>query len=105
MPYCINNTPYLLNKNEKDNTNSICLFLFQLVTAQQNQPIFINNPFPKTINVSGSAEMEIVPDEIYVNIELKEYQKKGESKKDLEQSRINFSDSANQLGFPTRLSA
>lgn len=33
--------------------------------AQQTQLAFTNNPFPKTITVSGSAEMEIIPDEIY----------------------------------------
>ncbi len=27
----------------------------------------------KTINVSGLAEMEVVPDEIYVQVELREY--------------------------------
>ena len=53
------------------------IFLFaNVINAQQPQPIFANNPFPKTITVSGSAEMEIIPDEIYVNVELKEYQKK-----------------------------
>jgi len=44
--------------------------------AQQTASVFVNNPFPKTITVSGSAEMEIVPDQIFVNVELKEYQKK-----------------------------
>lgn len=76
------------------------LFLFQIVAAQQPQPIFINNPFPKTITVSGSAEMEIVPDEIYVNIELKEYQKKGESKKDLETIKSQFLESCKSAGIP-----
>lgn len=67
--------------------------IFQVMVAQQTQPLFINNPYPKTITVSGSAEMEVIPDEIYVNIELKEYQKKGENKKDLETIREQF------LGF------
>ena len=31
--------------------------------AQVNNPVY-NNPYPRTINVTGSAEMEIVPDEI-----------------------------------------
>jgi uncharacterized protein YggE len=66
------------------------LVLFQIAIAQQNQPILINNPFPKTITVSGSAEMEIVPDEIYVNIELKEYQKKEKIKRILKQLKVNF---------------
>ena len=39
------------------------------------------NPFPKTISVSGSSEMEITPDQIYVHITLREYQKKGEKEK------------------------
>ena len=57
------------------------IFLFAMaINAQQVQPIFTNNPFPKTITVSGSAEMEVVPDEIYANITLREYQKRGENK-------------------------
>ena len=35
------------------------------------------NPYPKTINVNGTAEMEVTPDEIYVQVELREYDKKG----------------------------
>jgi hypothetical protein len=31
--------------------------IFQSAIAQQ--PLFVNNPYPKTISVSGSAEMEI----------------------------------------------
>lgn len=34
------------------------------------------NPYPKTITVNGSAEMDITPDEIYVQMDLKEYEKK-----------------------------
>lgn len=48
------------------------------------------NPFPKTISVSGSAEMEIIPDEIYVNVVLREYQKRGEDKKELETLKTDF---------------
>ncbi len=48
------------------------------------------NPFPKTITVNGSAEMEIVPDEIYVQVELKEYEKKGSAKMDLEKDQIRI---------------
>lgn len=67
--------------------------------AQQAQPIFTNNPFPKTITVSGSAEMEIIPDEINVNVELKEYQKKGEDKKDIETLKQQFLASAKAVGI------
>ena len=79
-------------------------FLFATaVSAQQVQPIFTNNPFPKTINVSGSAEMEIVPDEIYVNVELKEYQKKGENKKGIETIKTQFLEACKAVGIPDSL--
>lgn len=58
------------------------------------------NPYPKTITVSGSAEMEIIPDEIYVNIELREYQKKGEPKKDLETIKAHFLSACTGAGIP-----
>jgi uncharacterized protein YggE len=63
------------------------------------QPTFVNNPFPKTITVTGSASMEIIPDEIYVNVELREYQKKGESKKDLEAIKTQFLQSCKEVGI------
>jgi uncharacterized protein len=75
-------------------------FLFaNAINAQQPQPIFASNPFPKTITVSGSAEMEIIPDEIYVNIELKEYQKKGDAKKDIETIKSEFLQSCKTVGI------
>jgi uncharacterized protein YggE len=80
------------------------IFLFTTtVNAQQVQPIFTNNPFPKTITVSGSAEMDIIPDEIYVNVELKEYQKKGENKKDLETIKTQFLDASKSVGIADSL--
>lgn len=76
-------------------------FLFvTAINAQQAQPIFTNNPFPKTITVSGSAEMEIIPDEIYVNVTLREYQKKGESKKDIETIKTHFLESCKAIELP-----
>ncbi len=48
------------------------------------------NPFPKTITVTGSAEMMVIPDEIYVNIVLREYQKKNQDKKELETIKADF---------------
>jgi len=49
-----------------------------------------SNPFPKTITVTGSAEMLVIPDEIYVNIILREYQKKYQDKKELETIKTDF---------------
>lgn len=71
---------------------------FQLVIAQQS--MFINNPYPKTISVSGSAEMEVIPDEIFVNVELSEYQKKGDPKKDIETIKTNFLEACKAVGIP-----
>ncbi len=38
------------------------------------------NPYPKTTTVTGGAEMEVIPDEIYVHVDLKEYEKKDRAK-------------------------
>jgi hypothetical protein len=40
--------------------------LFTVLSFAQDR-----NPYPRTITVNGSAEMEIVPDEIYVQVYLK----------------------------------
>lgn len=48
------------------------------------------NLYPKTISVSGSAEMEVTPDEIYVEVTLREYKKKGEDKKDMSGIKTEF---------------
>src|SRR5215218_6949046 len=61
------------------------------------------NPFPKTISVTGVAEMEIVPDEIYVNVDLKEYDKKGSGKVNLEKIKADFLKSARSIGLPDSL--
>jgi uncharacterized protein YggE len=73
--------------------------ILQLTMAQQSMPTFINNPFPKTISVTGSAELEIIPDEIYVNIGLSEYQKKGENKKDIELIKSQFLEYCRAAGI------
>ncbi len=53
----------------------------------------------KTINVSGIAEMEIVPDEIYVQVELSEYDKKGGGKAAIEDLKSEFLKSALSTGI------
>lgn len=61
------------------------------------------NPFPKTINVSGSSEIEIIPDEIYVIVTLKEYEKKGSGKIDLEKIKTAFLDNCRSMGLADSL--
>jgi uncharacterized protein YggE len=70
------------------------------IPAQQGQPVFASNPYPRTITVNGSAEMEVIPDEIYVNVELREYQKKGDAKKDIEIIKTEFLKACKEAGIP-----
>jgi hypothetical protein len=58
------------------------------------------NPYPRTITVNGSAEMEIVPDEIYVQVYLKEYEKKGSGKVTIDKIRQDFLTAVRSLGLP-----
>lgn len=60
------------------------------------QPV---NPFPKTINVNGSASVEVIPDEIYVLVTLREYDKKGSGKIDLEKIKAAFLEKCRSIGL------
>jgi uncharacterized protein YggE len=53
----------------------------------------------KTVNASGIAEMEIVPDEIYVQVQLREYDKKGGSKVDIDAIKNGFLKAAASIGL------
>lgn len=72
--------------------------LFSLC-AVNAQPTDVNNK-QKVINVNGTAEMEIVPDEIYVQIMLREYAKKGGPKTDIETIRKNFLKATQSINIP-----
>ena len=67
------------------------LLFFNLLFAQA-QPTTQPGcyPFPKTISVTGSASMEVIPDEIYVQVDLREYKKKGEDKVELDKIKSDF---------------
>lgn len=62
---------------------SLCLLI---ANAQTND----NSIKQRTINVNGHSELEITPDEIYVDIELREYTKKNGDKVDIETIRNQF---------------
>jgi len=82
----------------------IAFLLIAFTSVISAQTTVLNpNPFPKTITVSGSAEMEVIPDEIYVNITLREYQKRGEDKKEIETIKTNFLESCKAAGIPDSL--
>jgi len=74
--------------------------IFTACQGFSQQPNTNPNPYPKTITVTGSAEMEIVPDEIYVQIVLKEYQKRGQDKKNLDVIKNDFLGYCRAAGIP-----
>jgi uncharacterized protein len=76
---------------------SLLLFTSFHFAKAQTQPIC--NPYPKTVTVTGSSEMEIVPDEIYVQVDLKEYKKKGENKIELEKIKSDFLAKCKNIGI------
>ncbi|MFT4154343.1 SIMPL domain-containing protein [Parafilimonas sp.] len=53
----------------------------------------------RTINVTGTAELEITPDEIYVQVELREYTRKNGEKVDIETIRNQFLNAAKSMGI------
>lgn len=61
------------------------------------------NPYPRTITVTGSAELEIIPDEIYVQVDLREYEKKGQGKINIETIKRNFLNNVKATGIPDSL--
>ena len=62
---------------------SLCLIMANAQTVD-------NTIKQRTINVNGHSELEITPDEIYVNIELREYNKKNGDKVNIETIRNQF---------------
>ena len=67
------------------------------ISAQNAQPGCF--PFPKTISVTGSAEMSVIPDEIYVQIDLREYKRKGEEKVELDKIKSDFLSICKSVGI------
>lgn len=61
------------------------------------------NAYPRTITVTGSAEREIIPDEIYVQVDLKEYDKKGQGKVSIDKIKQDFLNEVKALGIPDSL--
>jgi uncharacterized protein len=74
--------------------------MFALVTLLSTHAFSQETIKQKTINVSGIAEMEVVPDEIYVLVELREYDKKGGGKIDIDAIKNDFLKAALGVGIP-----
>lgn len=71
----------------------LTVFTASTVSAQE----FYNRQ--RVINVQASAEREITPDEIFVQIHLKEYDKKGGGKVDIEKIKNDFLSRMKKLGL------
>lgn len=56
-------------------------------------------PVQRTINVNGVAEMSVVPDEIYIQVDLREYDKKNAGKVDIATIRSNFLSACQSIGI------
>lgn len=78
----------------------ISVFVIALIAVKGFAQSTSINPFPKTITVNGSAEMEVVPDEIYVLVDLKEYEKKGSGKISLDKIKSDFLGYCKSIGLP-----
>ncbi|WEK35372.1 MAG: SIMPL domain-containing protein [Candidatus Pseudobacter hemicellulosilyticus] len=76
------------------------LVLMTVASFAQETPVVADSR--RTVTVSGSAEMEIVPDEIYVVIDLKEYEKKG-NKTSLEKIKTDFLEKCRSIGLADSL--
>lgn len=60
----------------------------------------VADPFPRTISVSGSAELSVIPDEIYVSVRLKEYVSKRDGKQDLPKIKAGFLAACRAVKIP-----
>lgn len=56
-------------------------------------------PVQRTISVNGSSQMEITPDEIYVQVDLREYNKKNGDKIDINSIKNNFLAACKSIGL------
>ncbi|MEP6845092.1 MAG: SIMPL domain-containing protein [Panacibacter sp.] len=71
----------------------VMVFVTAQLMAQELRPV------QKTISVSGSAETEVTPDEIYVQVDLREYNKKNGDKIDINTIKNQFLDACKSIGL------
>jgi len=71
---------------------AMILLATQLIAQEQK-------PIQKTVSVSGSAETEVAPDEIYVQVDLREYNKRNGDKIDINSIKNNFLAACKSMGL------
>src|SRR6266542_2216331 len=69
-----------------------CVFAMQAMAKEVK-------PVQRTISVMGSSETEVVPDEIYVQVDLREYNKKNGEKVDINSIKNNFLAACKSIGL------
>ena len=79
--------------------NRIFFTLVAIVSLLSSEAFSQETVKQKTINVAGIAEMEVIPDEIYVQVELREYDKKGGAKVDIDAIKNDFLKAALSIGL------
>ena len=77
----------------------VLLFLAAFFTIKSTAQQIAVIPPQKTISVNGSAQKEVTPDEIYVQVSLREYDKKGGGKVDIETIKNNFLAACKSIGL------
>lgn len=77
----------------------VSLVLLLAVTSASAQTI-LQQPKIKKIVVTGSAEMEVEPDEIFVNFILREYHKGNKEKVGIDVIKKEFLDACYKAGIP-----
>lgn len=73
----------------------LCAGLFASTYGQPNP----TKPFPRVIEVTGSAEVEVAPDEVYLSVNLREYMKDKTNKVYLNDIDKEFKKSLAALGI------
>jgi uncharacterized protein len=74
------------------------MLIFPLKGLTQNQTYLVEDKTHK-IEVTGSAEMDVIPDEIYLGITLQEYLNKDKVKIDIDQIQKDFLEKAAKAGI------
>lgn len=72
--------------------------LLTINAMSQSPTLQVVNPVKK-IEVTGTAELEITPDEIYVDVTIQEYYGKNKQKVDIDDVRKSFLNACNKAGI------
>ncbi len=84
---------------KKVNNLKVMLLLLLIAGSSLCVNAQYNVPLQRTISATGNAKIEVIPDEIYVQVNLREYDKKGGGKVDIETIKNNFLKACKNIGL------